>query len=489
MQSPILTDSDLDYVLFGETDAISHDEIDKHLYIVDKTDTLIPYQPNRIQQDLETKLTGRDLIVKYRQGGVSTYFVGRNFKKAITQRARIGTMAHDDDTTQKLRRMANVFWQNLPDDIRPLRGLDNASTTTYKNTGSEITIATAGNTAVGRGGTYGGGFHGSEVAYWKDAKQTLTGILQGVPLHAPIALESTTNGAQGHFFELCMAAMRGEGVWSIHFYQWWWEDEYRLSYEVYQELIPQASSEPEPYTEEEQHLADKHGLVAEQIYWRRYKQSELGDKFLQEYPEDIETCFLQSGNGVFSFLPDTFTAPKATYNPEHQYVMGIDWGQSDDFTDARIFDVTDYCEVASLHLNKLSYESMIDSIAKLAFEWHVEKIMPERNSMGAAIEMLSAALNKLEWPIDPRTRYPSNPTIQSFWTDIRSKDRVVKLFQAGIEAGLKLLADPIANQELRAFISLQKSSGLWSYDHPVGGKSDTVIARLLAHYACYELKA
>lgn len=465
-------------------------DIDKHLHIVDKSDTLIPYKPNRIQKDLEDKLTGRDLIVKYRQGGVTTFFVARNFKKAITQRARIGTMAHDDETTQKVRRMADVFWKNLPDDIRPARGLDNASTTTYKNTGSEITIATAGNTAAGRGGTYGGGFHGTEVAYWKDAKTTLTGILQGVPLQAPIALESTTNGAQGHFFELCMEALRGEGVWTIHFYPWWWEDNYRLSYEAYLTLKPQAPLQPEPYTQEEQLLINKHGLDAQQIYWRRYKQSELGEKFLQEYPEDVLTCFLQSGNGIFSFKTDTFTAPlNAEYNPTHQYVMGIDWGQADDYTDARVFDVTDYCEVDKLHLNKLSYESMIESIAQLAFKWHVEKIMPERNSMGAAIEMLAGALNRLDWPIDPRTKYPSNPTIQAFWTDIRSKDRVVKLFQAGIEAGLKLLPDEVANQELRAFISSQQASGLWSYTHPPNGHDDTVIARLLAHAATYELKA
>ena len=170
--------------------------------------------------------------------------------------------------------------------------------------------------------------------------------------------------------------------------------------------------------------------------------------------------------------------------------MGIDWGQSDDFTDARIFDATAYCEVALVHINKHSYEHMIDKIVELAFLWHVEKIMPERNSMGSAIEMLNAALNKLEWPIDKRTGYPSNPTIQAFWTDIRSKDRLVKLFQAGIEAGLKLLDDPIANQELRAFISKQQpTSLLWSYTHPDGGHDDTVIARLLAHLACYELKA
>lgn len=479
-----ITDSDLDYALFGgavET-PISLEDIEKHLYIVDKNDTLIPYIPNRMQVDLASKLTGRDLILKYRQGGASTFFVAHYFKKAITQRARIAIMAHDSATTQKLRRMAQTFWRNLPDSLRPPRGLDNAETTTYKTTDSEITIATAGSKNVGLGGTYGGGVHGSEVAYWKDPSVTMSAIMQGVPLYAPIALESAPRGAQGWFYDRCMEALRGEGIWKLHFYQWWWEDGYRIELEPNEKLI---------LNQDELALASKHGLSHEQIKWRRYKQSELGDTFLESYPEDVLTCFLQSGNGVFRFLQDTFDASlKAEYNPEHQYVMGIDWGQADDYTDARIFDVTDYCEVAFLHANKRSYESMIDDIAQLAFKWHVEKIMPERNSMGAAIEMLAAALNRLEWPIDPRTKYPSNPTIQSFHTDIRSKDRLVKLFQAGIEAGLKLLDEPIANHELRAYISKQQAaSGLWSYTHPDGGHDDTVIARLLAHAATYELKA
>lgn len=463
-----------------QTQPINLEDIEKHLYIVDKWDTLVPYIPNRMQIDLASRLTGRDLVLKYRQGGASTFFVAHYFKKAITQRARIAIMAHDSATTQKLRRMAQTFWRNLPDSIRPARGLDNAETTTYKATDSEITIATAGSKNVGLGGTYGGGVHGSEVAYWKDPSVTMSAIMQGVPLYAPIALESAPRGAMGWFYERCMEALRGEGIWKLHFYQWWWEDGYRIPLEPREKLI---------LNQDELALASKYGLSQEQIKWRRYKIAELGDTFLESYPEDVTTCFLTSGNGVFRFLTDTFTAPKAQYNPEHQYVMGIDWGQADDFTDARVFDVTTYCEVDFLHVNKRSYESMIDDIAKLAYKWHVEKIKPEKNSMGAAIEMLSAAINKFEWPIDPRTGYPSNPVIESFWTDIRSKDRAVKLFQAGIEAGLELLDDPIANQELRAFISRQQPSGLWSYDHPVNGKSDTVIARLLAHVATYELKA
>lgn len=285
--------------------ALNLEGIDQHLYIVDKNDGLIPYVPNRLQRDLESKLTGRDLILKFRQGGVSTFFIEKYFRKAISQRARIAIMAHDKETTQKLRRMAYTFWRNLPDSIRPKRGLDNAATTSYLNTQSEITIATAGSRNVGLGGTYGGGVHGSEVAYWVDPEATMSAIMQGVPIHAPIYLESTPHGASGWWFERCMEALRGEGIWKLHFYEWWWDDSYRLP--LYGESLD--------YTEDEKRLIASHGLDAEQINWRRYKKAELGAAFDESYPEDIMTCFRVSGGGVFVLNPHNLSQATALASP------------------------------------------------------------------------------------------------------------------------------------------------------------------------------
>lgn len=217
------------------------------------------------------------------------------------------------------------------------------------------------------------------------------------------------------------------------------------------------------------------------------KKTIAEDTFNREYMAE----FSAGGGGVFRFLEDTFSAPlNPEYNPLHTYTMGIDWGQSDDFTVASVFDATDYCEVAMLRLNKLDYLDMIERIAKLAHDWHVEKICPERNSMSTNISFLSKTLDALEWPIDPRTKYPSNPTLHAINMDIRKKGELVNLMIHGIELGLKLQDNPIANHELRAYKSVQKeASGIWTYRHPDGGHDDTVIARLLAHAATYELKA
>ena len=218
--------------LFGGK-AVNAGEIDYWplLRIQDKRDNLIPLRLNRVQKHLLANLTGRDLVLKARQMGLSTAIQADQFVTAITRRTRSATLAHDDAGTALLRRMAERFWVNLPDDVRPARGLDNATTTTYPQTGSEVFIATAGSKNKGRAGTYTR-VHGSEVAFWPDAAATMAGLMQGVPDTGQVVLESTPNGAQGWFYERCMEALDGNGVWTLHFFPWWWDDGYRLPLEA-----------------------------------------------------------------------------------------------------------------------------------------------------------------------------------------------------------------------------------------------------------------
>lgn len=470
-----------------DTPIVSEDELRQHLYIMDTNDNVIRYVPNRIQRDLESKLTGRDLIIKYRQGGISTFFIIKKSVKAMTKTARIGIMAHDDQTTQKLRRMADLLWKQLPSHLRPLRGLDNASTTTYRQTLSEVTIATAGSVNAGRGGTYPGGFYGSEVAFWKDAKGIMSAIMQGVPLHAPIALETTANGASGFVYEEAMKALRGESIWTLHFYQWWWDDRYQIA------LAPDETLTP---TAEEADLMARHSLTLEQIKWRRYKQTELGDVFFQEYPEDIETCFLVSGRGVFQLdKPNLFTrchedrsilgfpvwvADDYVADDKSVHALGIDWGQNPDSTAVSIWDSTTYRKIAQYVTGKRDYEHIIGDIVKLAQHYNAKYIIPEQNSMRMQISFLAKAIKAAMGDDAPR--------ISPFNMDNKRKDDLVKLMQQGMNEGLRLLDEPIARHQMRIFQARQTPTGLWTYGHPDNEHDDIVIADMLCHLATYQLR-
>jgi len=250
------------------------DTIWQHIKILDKRSEIIPFVPNRAQAHLMQNLTGRDILLKPRQLGFSTLIRALHESKAMTTTSRLATLAHDADTTGMLRRMSRRMWEHIPERIRPLRGTDNATTTVYANTGSEVIIKTAGSTAGGRGGTLSD-VHGSEVAYWRDASDNMAGIMQAVPLGGNIVLESTPNGAQGWFYDTCMNALDGSGIWKLHFYQWWWNDEYQ---------IPLEQGESLSYADDEIELIIKHNLKPSQIKWRRYKQQEIPHTFLQEYP-------------------------------------------------------------------------------------------------------------------------------------------------------------------------------------------------------------
>jgi hypothetical protein len=428
----------------------------KFLKILDKEKRLVPLCWNPAQAHFHANRTGRDLILKARQLGFSTYVQGEMFRRTVTGTRTTITLAHDADTTAKLRIMADRYWENCKfNDIQPARKYANASMTTYPEFDSVCTIATAGNVETGRGDTYTD-LHGSEVAFWKDAEKIIAGALQGGDPDA--VLESTPNGAQGYFYELCMEALRGDSIWRLHFYPWWWDEAYRLPYEYHME-----------YTDEEGALVAKHGLDEEQIAWRRMKQKELKGLFAQEYPEDPITCFLTSGNSYFGDLTGVFVAPmKATYNPEHEYVAGLDFGQSNDFTAMPVLDITAKRQVDLLHIRKLPWKEQRKRIGDMYRKWHCKRVGAEANSIGSVnIEALQD--DKL--------------IVIPFETTNESKNEIMSnLYEAIHTDGWTLQDHPVQRHEMQTYVATQTPSGLWRLAADGEGHDDTVMGLGIAKW-------
>jgi len=420
----------------------------KFLKVLDKSKNLVPFAWNKAQTDFHANRTGRDLILKARQLGFSTYVQGEMFRRTVTSTRTTMTLSHDADTTAKLRMMADRFYENCKfGDIQPTRKYANASLTTYPEFDSAASIATAGNVETGRGGTYSD-FHGSEVAFWKDAERIVAGAMQGG--NPDVILESTPNGAQGYFYELCMEALRGDGIWKLHFYPWWWDAEYRID------------GDPIELSDEERELAQKHGLDQAQIRWRRLKKKELKSLFLQEYPEDPVSCFLTSGNSYFSNLSNAFTAPmEATYDPSHEYVAGLDFGQTNDFTAMPVIDVTAKQQVDLLHIRKLEWSEQRRRIKQMYQKWNCTRMGAESNSIGSVnIELLRA----------------DGMNVVPFQTTNASKAEIMADLYEGIHTdGLKLQDHPVQRHEFNTFVSSQTSSGIWRLAAEGDGHDDTVM--------------
>jgi hypothetical protein len=431
------------------------------LKIQDKRKRLVPLRYNRTQLAYLENRTRQDLILKARQFGISTVIQAEYFRACTTGTATTLTLAHDMETTQKLRRMVARFYNNLPKGFRPARKYDNSRVATYPDFDSEAMIATAGSIHTGRGGTYSH-FHGSEVAFWVDAEALVAGAMQGgEPI---VVLESTPNGAQGYFYELCMEALDGNSDYKLHFYPWWFDGAYRLKLD---------EGEVIEYTDEEAALVEKYSLTLEQIKWRRKKQRELKSLFPQEYPEDPKACFLLSGKGYFGDISHCYKAPwNAIRQPGHRYVAGLDFAQSNDFLVLSVIDATAKVQVDRLRINRLSWEEMRRQVREKCKRWEIKTLNAEANSMGRT--NIEAMTNEFKAD-DVKTK------IIPFWTDNTSKATAAgDLHEALHHGGLLLLDDPDQKREMQAFTATQNPKTLvWSLSAPNNEHDDFVIANML----------
>jgi Terminase RNaseH-like domain len=262
------------------------------LRIRTKSGGVSPLALNAAQKYLHKQLEGqrkrtskvRALVLKGRQQGVSTYTEGRFFHLSTHRRGtRAFILTHMDEATANLFGMAKRFYDHCPEVVRPSLAASNAKELVFDVLDSGYKVGTAGSKGTGRGQTIQL-FHGSEIGFWPNAATHVAGALQAVPDEpgTEIILESTSNGRQGLFYEMCAAAMRGEGEYILVFIPWFWQPEYRKPV-------------PEGFTANIDELAYQaaYGLDLEQIVWRRAKIVELNGihNFRREYPATPEEAF------------------------------------------------------------------------------------------------------------------------------------------------------------------------------------------------------
>lgn len=262
------------------------------LKIRKKTGKLETFKLNRVQlhiheimqQQLAEIGMVRCLILKGRQQGCSTLIEGRFYWKASHSFGmRVYILTHVDEATNNLFKIAKRYHEHCPPGVRPLTGATNRKELVFSKLDSSYGVGTAGGHGTGRSDTIQL-FHGSEVAYWTNADDHLKGALQAVALMpgTEVVLESTSNGPQGVFYDMCMAAHRGEGIYKLIFIPWFWSDEYRLP-------CPEGFT----LTKDEEEYARLYQLDNEQMMWRRNKIVELHGvwNFRREYPATVDEAF------------------------------------------------------------------------------------------------------------------------------------------------------------------------------------------------------
>ena len=183
--------------------------------------------------------------------------------------------------------------------------------------------------------------------------------------------------------------------------------------------------------------------------------------FAQEYLAE----FIADEGAVFRGVSAAATLEPAEYDPKHAYVIGADWGKSNDFSVFAVLDATAKSLTYLDRSNQLAYTVQAERIAHLAKRYHAS-VVAETNSMGMAV-------------IDMLRRLG----IRVFnWTATNaSKVAMIEHLELGIEQGqLRLLRNPVLIGELQAYQAERLPSGAIRYAAPEGMHDDCVIALGLA---------
>ena len=351
---------------------------------------------NRAQREYSKEATKRNIVLKARQVGITTYIAARFFIQTITKPGTLTVqVAHSDESAQAIFNIVHRFWENLPNS-RVRRGAlvksrSNIRQIVFPRLDSEYRVETADDNA-GRGMTIHN-LHCSEVSRWpRGAADTLASLRAAVVPDGEIVLESTPNGAAGVFYEEWEKAE--EKGYVRHFFPWWYETSYKE--DVTRKKI-------EALTEEEKELVRRHGLSDEQIAWRRSRWRIMQGQAAQEYAEDAVSCFLASGECVFdmesiakaakmagpAFETDDNGRLQVWFPPanQRQYIVGVDaagGGTDGDYACAQVIERSTGLQCAELHGHFPPYE-LARRVVKLGEKYENALVAVERNNHGYGV--------------------------------------------------------------------------------------------------------
>ena len=365
------------------------------LKVRNKDKRLVRLKPNRAQQEFSRSCTKRNIVLKARQMGMTTYVAARFFIQTITQPGTVTVqVAHNQDSAEEIFQIVHRFWENLPEGMRRgalVRSRASIRQIAFPRLDSEYRIATAADANAGRGMTIHN-LHCSEVARWpRDGEESLASLRAAVPEDGNIVIESTPNGAGGVFYEEWQRA--SETGYARHFFPWWYEGAYR------KEKLDSLDA----LTADEEELAQRYELTNEQLAWRRINRAQLRGLAAQEYAEDPVSCFRASGECVFD-LESIDQAHRAsaeafevrdndrlvTWFPVQtgkQYVVGVDpagGGTEGDYACAQVIERSTGIQCAELH-GHFPPRELASRVAELAKIYHDALLAVERNNHGYGV--------------------------------------------------------------------------------------------------------
>lgn len=214
----------------------------------------------------------------------------------------------------------------------------------------------------------------------------------------------------------------------------------------------QAPTSSSPYIASTELAAAKAGLP--ERVWR------------QEFLAD----FLEDGGSVFRGVRTAASARVLTHaEPGRRYVMGVDWGKTEDFTVITVIDDETGEVVRVDRFNQIDYTVQRGRVVSAFEAFHPATVVVERNSIG---EPLIEELVRSGLPVQP------------FTTSNASKSLIIDALALAFERGdVRIPDDPSLLAELEAFEMERLPGGSFRYAAPSGMHDDMVMSLAFAWHA------
>lgn len=317
--------------------------------IKDKDGRVVRFKPNLAQRQRYEHGLKRDIILKARQLGFTTFEMVDALDDCLFRdNFAAGCICHKIDDAQDIFRNKIGFayqhigdaWQQIFHMIglripRPVSDKSGTGAYVFDN-GSSIRVSTSY-----RGGTLQR-LHVSEFGkicrqYPHKAQEIVTGAFEAVGIDGQITLESTAEGREGYFFDYCETARKLEDMgqaptkmdFKFHFFPWWQEPDYTLD--------PAGIVVSPRMLDYFDALEHKHGIrtTAGQQAWYAKKAEVLQDDMQREYPSTPDEAFAQSIEGAYyatqmqHLRKNKRITSEVQINPSLPVYTGWDLGMSD----------------------------------------------------------------------------------------------------------------------------------------------------------------
>lgn len=333
-----------------------------HLYkIVNRQSKVVQFKPNLAQQDYIKNKHIRNVILKSRRLGFTTYstidmldntLFNRNYNSLF--------ISYDDPSAKKVfDEIAMFAWNHFPikDDYR----VDMSNANMLKLDFGDKTSSRVEVKSSGRGGR-NNQIHVSElgkisIKYPQKAKEIFSGTIPSLVAGGFLTIESTAETNQGEFHDLYWEAHERTSQqlskpllpheYKAHFYNWQWDRE-EINFMVPTNLVQDTPNIPKEFLDYQQRHNEKakkmphfyKPITNQEITYWYYKFQEVNSRWsrlLQEYPTTAEEAFQSAGSKLFDSIkiedqkqyvtnPTTegdwciYERPKIN----HTYVLGAD---------------------------------------------------------------------------------------------------------------------------------------------------------------------